>query len=258
LPWLCAKTEFRTVSPIKLLFNVKAHSMKYWSLALAILGLCSSAHADFRAAMSAIERGHYATAERALRKPAAQGDARAQNNLGFLYEHGLGVTQNYVEARNWYSKAAEAGLPEAKFNLATLYHYGRGISQNAELAAPLFASAAQAGYADAEYMLGEYYRSGLGGLKKDGAVALAWFLRASRKGHSGAQLMASSIYLSGEGWRSEPRKALIWGELARGNGETQASAIVTRAGKGLTAEQLQEAMREAAVCLQTDYRDCPE
>jgi TPR repeat protein len=234
--------------------------MKYWSpaLTLALVCLCGSARADFQAAMRAIERGHYATAERALRKPAAQGAARAQNNLGFLYEHGLGVNQNYVAARNWYSKAAEAGLPEAKFNLATLYHYGRGISQNLELAAPLFSSAAQAGYADSEYMLGEYYRSGLGGLKKDGAVALAWFLRASRKGHSGAQLMASSIYLSGEGWRSEPRKALIWGELARGNGETQANAIVTRAGKGLTAEQLQGAMHEAAVCLQTDYRDCPE
>ena len=123
---------------------------------------------------------------------------------------------------------------------------------------PLFTSAAQAGYADAEYMLGEYYRTGLGGLKKDGAVALAWFLRASRKGHSAAQLMAASIYLSGEGWRSEPRKALIWGELARVNGETQANAIVSRAGKGLSAEQLQESMQQASVCLQTEYRDCPE
>ena len=232
--------------------------MKYWTLVLALVCFCGSARADFQAAMRAIERGHYATAERALRKPAAKGDHRAQNNLGFLYEHGLGVNQNYVEARNGYSKAAEGGLPEAKFNLATLYHYGRGISQNLELAAPLFSSAAQAGYADAEYMLGEYYRSGLGGLKKDGAVALAWFLRASRKGHSGAQLMASSIYLSGEGWRTEPRKALIWGELARGNGETQANAIVTRASKGMSPEKLQEAMQEATVCLQTDYRDCPE
>lgn len=232
--------------------------MKNWSLALVILCFFGSARADFQAAMRAIERGHYATAERALRKPAAQGDARAQNNLGYLYEHGLGVTQNYGEARSWYSKAAEGGLPEAKFNLATLYHHGRGISQNAELALPLFTSAAQAGYADAEYMLGEYYRTGLGGLKKDGAVALAWFLRASRKGHSAAQLMAASIYLSGEGWRSEPRKALIWGELARVNGETQANAIVSRAGKGLSAEQLQESMQQASVCLQTEYRDCPE
>lgn len=232
--------------------------MKKVAMALLVLSLCGYAHADFQSAMRAIERGHYATAERALRRPAAQGDARSQNNLGYLYEHGLGVGQSYVEARNWYGKAAEGGLAEAKFNLATLYHHGRGISQNPELAAPLFTAAAQAGYADAEYMIGEYHRTGMGGLKKDGAVALAWFLRASRKGHPGAQLMAASIYLSGEGWRSEPRKALIWGELARINGETQAIAIVSRAGKGLGAEQLQEAMQQASVCLKTDYRDCPE
>ena len=60
------------------------------------------------------------------------------------------MTQNYVEARNWYNKAAAGGLAEA------------------------------------EYMVGEYHRTGIGGLKKDGAVALAWFLLASRKGHSGA------------------------------------------------------------------------
>jgi TPR repeat protein len=236
----------------------QAHSMKKIAFMLFLLGYSGLASADFQSAMRAIERGHYATAERALRKPAALGEARAQNNLGYLYEHGLGVTQNYVEARNWYSKAAAGGLAEAKFNLATLYHHGRGISQNAELAAPLFSSAAQSGYAEAEYMVGEYHRTGMGGLKKDGAVALAWFLRASRKGHSGAQLMAASIYLSGEGWRSEPRKALVWGELARINGETQAQAIVSRAGKGLGAELLQEAMQQASVCLQTDYRDCPE
>ena len=193
-----------------------------------------------------------------LKVKAQEGDTEAQFKLGEYFNTGDGVGKDQVEAVNWYSKAAEGGLPEAKFNLATLYHYGRGISQNLELAAPLFSSAAQVGYADAEYMLGEYYRSGLGGLKKDGAVALAWFLRASRKGHSGAQLMASSIYLSGEGWRTEPRKALIWGELARGNGETQANAIVTRASKGMSPEKLQEAMQEATVCLQTDYRDCPE
>lgn len=156
--------------------------MKYWSLVLAMVCLCGTARADFQAAMRAIERGHYATAERALRKPAAKGDARSQNNLGFLYEHGLGVTQNYAEARNWYSKAAEGGLPEAKFNLATLYHYGRGISQNPELAAPLFASAAQAGYADAEYMLGEYYRSGMGGLKRMALLLWRGFFAPRAKG----------------------------------------------------------------------------
>jgi uncharacterized protein HemY len=48
--------------------------------ALIVLLICSAAQADMGVAMKAIERGHYATAERALRKAADKGDARAQNN----------------------------------------------------------------------------------------------------------------------------------------------------------------------------------
>lgn len=227
-------------------------------LAFIMLSLCALARAEFAAAMRAIERGHYPTAERALRKPAASGDPRAQNNLGYLYEHGLGVPQNLAEARQWYSRAADSGLPEARYNLATLYHHGRGVSRSYEVALPLYTAAAQAGYPEAEYMLGEYHRAGLGGLSRDGALALSWFLRAARKGHPGAQLMAASIYYSGEGWRSEPQKALIWAELARLNGESQAGMLAGRAGKGLRADQLQEAMQQASLCLKTGYRDCPE
>ena len=225
---------------------------------LILLCLSTGARAEFMAAMRAIERGHYVTAERALRKPAGRGDPRSQNNLGYLYEHGLGVPQSYAEARSWYSRAAVAGLPEAKYNLAILYHYGLGTPQSQEAALPLFTAAAQAGFADAEYMLGEYYRSGLGGLSRDGALALSWFLRAARRGHPGAQLMAASIYQTGEGWRSEPQKAAVWAELARLNGEGQAGPLVNKVGKGLRAEQLQEAIQQASLCLKTGYRDCPE
>ncbi len=235
--------------------------MKRLGLVCVLLFLTSVsglAHAELGAAMRAIERGHYPTAERALRKPAASGDARAQNNLGYLYEHGLGVTQSYSEALLWYRKASASGLPEAKYNLATLYHHGLGIARNQPLALSLFTAAAQADYADAEYMVGEYHRAGLGGLSKDGALALSWFLRAARKGHAGAQLMAASIYFSGEGWRTEPQKALIWAELAKINGEAQAEKLAGLAGKGLRAEQLQAAMQQADICLKTSYKDCPE
>ncbi len=232
--------------------------MKRLILAMILLSLCALARAEFAAAIRAIKSGHYPTDPRTFRNPAHGADARAQNNLGYLYERGLGVPQNLAEARQWYGRAAEAGLPEARYNLATLYHHGRGVSRSYEVALPLYSAAAQSGYAEAEYMLGEYHRAGLGGLSRDGALALSWFLRAARKGHPGAQLMAASIYYSGEGWRSEPQKALIWAELARMNGESQASVLAGRAGKGMRADQLQDAMQQASLCLKTGYRDCPE
>ena len=47
------------------------------------------------AGISAMKRGHYATALRAFRNLAKRGNAQAENNIGFLYERGLGVPQDY-------------------------------------------------------------------------------------------------------------------------------------------------------------------
>ena len=40
---------------------------------------------------------------------ADQGHAVAMNNLGNMYEHGQGVAQSYVKARDWYERAAAGG-----------------------------------------------------------------------------------------------------------------------------------------------------
>ena len=100
--------------------------LAFFFFVFSSLVLSAAALADVQVAMKAIERGHYSTAQRALRKAAETGDVLAQNNLAYLYEHGLGVNQNYNDAVLWYSRAAEGGLALAQFNLATLYHYGRG------------------------------------------------------------------------------------------------------------------------------------
>jgi TPR repeat protein len=110
---------------------------------------------------------------------------------------------------------------------------------------------------EAQYMVGESVREGWG-VKKDGAEALVWYLKAAKKGHPGAQLMAAYVYLSGEGWRAEPQKAVVWAELARVNGEQQASSLLALAGKKLGSAELSEAMQQAGLCLQSVYRECPE
>ena len=65
---------------------------------LAGLVLAAPAWADFDDGVAAIERGDYATALREFRPVANQGDARAQNNLGVMYDNGYGVPQDYAEA----------------------------------------------------------------------------------------------------------------------------------------------------------------
>ncbi len=226
-------------------------------LTLLTFFIAHPAQAQLAVGMKAIERGHYATAERALRKAAVKGDLRAQNNLGYLYENGLGIAQDYTQALQWYSRAAEGGLPDAQYNLATLYHYGRGVAQNHKAAFEWFSESAGAGFADAQYMMGESLRVGWG-TEKDGVSALSWYLKAAKKAHASAQLMAGYIYLSGEGWRSEPQKAVVWAELARINGEPQAAALLSKAGKKMPGKDLPGALQLAQVCLLSGYRDCPE
>ena len=60
----------------------------------------------------------------------AQGDARAQYNLGVMYGNGQGVAQNYAEALKWYKLAAAQGDARAQFNLALMYDKGQGVAQN--------------------------------------------------------------------------------------------------------------------------------
>ena len=50
--------------------------------------------------------------------------------LGNLYLAGHGVAQNYVEARQWFEKAAAQGDAKAQNNLGTLYGFGQGVPRN--------------------------------------------------------------------------------------------------------------------------------
>ena len=79
---------------------------------------------------SAFQRGDYALAAQLLRPFAEKEDAKAQGDLGRLYDMGQGVPQDAQEALKWYRKAAEQGLVQAQFNLGMMYHKGQGVPQD--------------------------------------------------------------------------------------------------------------------------------
>ena len=55
----------------------------------------------------------YAEDVKRYRTAAVQGDASAQNNLGYMYELGRGVPQDYVLAHMWFNLAAAKGDKDA-------------------------------------------------------------------------------------------------------------------------------------------------
>jgi hypothetical protein len=100
---------------------------------------------NFSTASNAAAKGNYAAAAQLYRPLADQGDARAQTNLGFMYERGQGVPQDFAIAASWYRKAAEQGRAEAQANLGKLYYSGQGVPQDFAMAASWVGKAAAKG-----------------------------------------------------------------------------------------------------------------
>lgn len=87
----------------------------------------------------------YAEAAKWLRMAAERGHGGAQNNLGYLYHHGLGLPQNDEEAFRWYRKAADGGLGWGKDSIARCYRDGVGVSKDVSRAYTWFQLAADQG-----------------------------------------------------------------------------------------------------------------
>jgi hypothetical protein len=85
---------------------------------------------------TAYDRADYKSALRVWMELANTGDADAQNNVGEIYERGLGGEPNYAAAIIWYQKvidnkgASESGKSRALFNLGTLYEQGQGVEKD--------------------------------------------------------------------------------------------------------------------------------
>lgn len=58
---------------------------------------------------------------------AESGDPKSQAALGYMYEMGRGVPQNYKLAAMWYGRAAQQGHSGAQYLLAFLFDRGFGV-----------------------------------------------------------------------------------------------------------------------------------
>ena len=84
-----------------------------------------------------------------LKGDADKGVSSRQFQLGWRYENGSGVEQDYAKAAAWYRKAAEQGDILAQNNLGVLLHAGRGVQQDDVEAYAMFCMAAEGGCTNA-------------------------------------------------------------------------------------------------------------
>lgn len=103
------------------------------ALGLAPPGAAQAGQPSVSQAYSAYARGDYERAGILLVPLAARGESRAQALLGYLYEHGKGLPQNFDLAAEWYGCAAEQGEATAQYFLGLLYNKGHGVPRDVVL-----------------------------------------------------------------------------------------------------------------------------
>ena len=132
---------------------------------------------DFHTGWEAFARGDFDTAIRKWQPLAEQGFPREQFLVGVAYaENG-----NDAEAAKYYRMAAEQGHARAQNNLGSMYEDGRGVPQSDEKAEEWYLKAASQGLAEAQTNSGAMYAAGALGLKDD-VKAYAWFAVAAAQG----------------------------------------------------------------------------
>jgi hypothetical protein len=149
-------------------------------------------------ARAAYDRQDYVTALRELRPLAQQGNAPAQNNLGFMYMEGRGVTQDDAEAVRLYRQAAAQGNAYAYGNLGLMYAEGRGVTQDNAEAVRLYRQAAAQGNTMGQNNLGFMYMEGRG-VTQDDAEAVRLYRQAATQGYALAQYNLGVRYEQGRG-----------------------------------------------------------
>ena len=81
---------------------LKLRTLLFFTLLLALFALDLRAdELRLKAGISAMKRQHYATALRAFRAEAEEGNSQAKNNIGYMYEHGGLVGMCMSMGRRW-------------------------------------------------------------------------------------------------------------------------------------------------------------
>ncbi|HBP87502.1 MAG TPA: sel1 repeat family protein [Nitrospiraceae bacterium] len=173
------------------------------SMTFLLIGV-GEAWAGYEEGEEAYLQEDFATALTEWRPLAEEGNAEAQNMLGYMYRYGQGVPQDFEQARQWYRRAADLGNARAQNNLGAMYRQGLGVPQ-------------------------------------DYQEAFRWFLRAAEQGNGGAQNHVGLMYYKGEGVQQDLVQAYMWAFLAAGQGVDPAIQALEFLAKDMTPDQIDQA-----------------
>ncbi len=193
-----------------------------------------------------------------LRTRSDTGDKSAMRQLAELYYLGRGgVQQDFVEAARWYERLASQGDARAQASLGLMYARGYGVPKDLAAARRWWSFAAAQNDPGAQYNLGVLYATGEG-VPQDYRQAAHWLDRAARRGHVQAQQNIGMLYLEGKGVERDPLRAYFWIKVAALQGDEVAQTALTTVGSRMSADQIQQAEREAGEWMKRNRKAQPK
>ena len=166
----------------------------------------------------------------------------AMTHLGQLSENGVHLPQDFANARHWYEKAAALGSAVSMNHLADLFRYGRGMVPDLAAAASWYLKATQLGHAGAMNSLGELGELGTGVPQND-QTARSWYKKAAALGHADAMGNLGALFENGRGGPQSVQTAQAWyveGAALNGRIAMHRLGSMLENGRG-TAKSLAEA-----------------
>jgi TPR repeat protein len=188
------------------------------------LTLANKAHEAIKYYLDAADRRH----------------AGAMNDLGGVFEYGLGIPKNLTTALEWYERAAEFGHAGAMTHLGELSEKGAGVSRDLGTARHWYEKAAMLGDAVSMNSLANLLRE-----TGDPAAAVNWYRKAAEQGLASAMRSLGELSEAGLGAAQDYGTARDWYRKAADLGDADAMGhLGGLLESGLGGPQNLEAARE--------------
>ncbi|MDB5667496.1 MAG: hypothetical protein JWL74_446 [Alphaproteobacteria bacterium] len=216
------------------------------SLATASVAAASPATDEARRLLG---QGQEAQAYERVEAAARRGDDDAVALLGWFYDTGRHVQQDYARAAEYYRRVVRDN-PSVQWRLGVMYDLGQGVPENPVEALRLFRQAAGDNDVNAHVSLAVMYANGRG-VSADYVQAMRYYRRAAELGSGAGFLGAGLLYQHGLGVAASPSEAAAWFLAAQALRDSRARDAL--AGLNLPPQQLQAAVSRANQLLQS-YR----
>ena len=193
--------------------------MRYFAAVLLTLFTSSIFAQTFNDGWSALLQRRFDVSEDVFRRLDQKNDPNGAFGLGVMHQFGYGsVKRDYNVALSYYLKAAKSNIPGAIHNIGYLYQHGLGVQVDLIKAASWYERSADLGFSTSQHDLAFMYETGLG-VKTDLFKAFALYKKSAAAGEPKSMLSLGAMYANGSGVKRDDLMAYAYLKCAQTLGE---------------------------------------